>query len=92
MTVIHDPGNEARIERLYAFLSIDEQGFNGIVAAILPGLGSTPLVTGKRSVAQSMIPLAQKVATETGKKVSLFVFGRLEGDEGNDDDPLWQSE
>ena len=48
--VIHDPGNEEKIDRLYAFLSIDDQGRNGIVASILPGLGSTPLVTGKRSV------------------------------------------
>jgi hypothetical protein len=85
MTVIHDPGNEARIERVYVFMSTDERGFNGIVAAILPGLGSTPLVTGKRSVAQTMIPIAQKVADETGKKVGLFVFGRLE------DEELWQS-
>jgi hypothetical protein len=83
---IHDPGNETRIERLYAFMSVDEQGRNGIVAEILPQLGSTPLVTGKRSVAHSMIPIAQKVAKRTGKKVGLYVFARVEGEE------LWQSE
>ena len=86
MIELHDPGNETKIERLYAFMSIDEQGRNGIVASILPGLGSTPLVTGKRSVARTMIPIAEKVAKESGKKVALFVFARVDGEE------TWQSE
>lgn len=76
--LIHDPGNEEKIDRLYAFLSIDGEGRNGIVAEILPGLGSTPLVTGKRSVAKSMIPLAEKIAARTGKPIRLFVFQRVE--------------
>jgi hypothetical protein len=83
---IHDPGNEAKIERVYVFLSIDANGNNGVVAEILPGLGSTPLVTGSRKTARAMIPIAQKVADRTGKKVGLYVFARVEGEE------LWQSE
>lgn len=83
--VIHDPGNEEKIDRVYVFMSIDDQGRNGIVASILPHLGSTPLVTGKRSVAKSMIPLAEKIAARTGKKIGLFVFERVEGEE------LWRS-
>ena len=83
---IHDPGNETKIERVYAFLSIDSQGRNGIVAEILPNLGATPLVTGSRKTAHAMIPLAQKVADRTGRKVGLFTFARVEGEE------LWQSE
>jgi len=83
---IHDPGNEAKIDRLYAFLSIDEQGRNGIVAEILPGLGSTPLVTGSRAIAKSMIPIAAKVAARTGKTVGLFAFKRVEFEE------LWRSD
>ena len=86
MIELHDPGNETKIERLYAFMSIDEQGRNGIVASILPGLGSTPLVTGKRSLAERMIPMAEDIAKKTGKTIGLFVFARLEGEE------LWQSE
>jgi hypothetical protein len=84
--LIHNPGNEAKIERVFAFLSIDSQGRNGIVAEILPGLGSTPLVTGSRKTAQTMIPLAQKVADRTGMRIGLFTFRRVEGEE------LWQSE
>jgi hypothetical protein len=84
--LLHDPGNETKIERLYAFMSIDDQGRNGIIASILPGLGSTPLVTGSRKAAHALIPLAEKVAERSGKKVALFVFARVEGEE------LWQSE
>jgi hypothetical protein len=79
------PPNETRIDRLYAFMSIDEKGFNGIIASILPGLGSTPLVTSKRRVALSMIPIAQEVADQTGLDVGLYVFARVEGEE------LWRS-
>lgn len=43
--VLHDPGNDKKIEEVFVFMSIDDQGRNGIVASILPGLGSTPLVT-----------------------------------------------
>jgi hypothetical protein len=86
MTVYHTPENEQRIDRVYVFMSIDDKGAHGIIASILPGLGSTPLVTGSRKTARSMIPLAQQVADRTGRKVALFTFARLEGEE------LWQSE
>ena len=85
MSEYHVPPNETKIERLYAFLSIDEEGRNGVVASILPGLGSTPLVTGSRTVAHKMIPMAEKVARESGRAIGLFVFQRVEGEE------LWRS-
>ena len=76
MTEYQTPPNEGPINRLYAFLSIDAKGFNGIVAGILPNIGSTPLVTSKRSVAHSLIPVAQEVADRTGLKIGLFAFIR----------------
>lgn len=82
--IIHDPGNSEPIERLYVFLSIDDEGKNGIVASILPGLGSTPLVTGSRNAAGMLKPLAQDIANKTGKPVGLFAFRR--------ETQLWQTE
>ena len=88
--IIHDPGNDRRIDRLYVFMSIDEQGRNGIVASILPGLGSTPLITGSPKAAEYMKGLAQQVADKTGKAVGLFVFTRdAEADPARAQ--LWQS-
>lgn len=82
--LIHDPGNEREIDEVYVFMSIDEQGRHGIVASILPNLGSTPLVTASRNVAGMMQPLAQDIAKRTGKTVGLFAFKR--------DGQLWQSD
>ncbi|MGC2080723.1 MAG: hypothetical protein WA728_32860 [Xanthobacteraceae bacterium] len=82
--LIHDPGNEKMIEEVFAFMSIDEKGRNGIVASILPGLGSTPLVTASPRAVEMMKPLAEEIAHRTGKPVGLFRFRR--------DGQLWQSE
>jgi hypothetical protein len=65
-------------------MSIDEQGRHGIVAEILPRLGSTPLVTASENVLTPMKIIAQEVAKRTGKRVGLFRFTR--------DAQLWQSE
>jgi hypothetical protein len=83
---IETPENEAKIERLYVFMSVDEEGRNGIIAHVMPNLGSTPLVTGSRRVALKMIPMAEAVAKLTGKKVILYVFNRAESYD------LWQSD
>jgi hypothetical protein len=82
--LIHDPGNENRIDRVYVFLSIDDEGANGIVADVLPHLGSTPLATASPHTAETMKKLAQDVAKRTGKTVGMFAFRR--------ETQLWQSD
>ena len=74
--ILHTPDNETEIDTLYAFMSIDTEGRHGIVAEILPDLGSTPLVTALPNVAEKMKPLAQQIARKTGKRVGLFRFKR----------------
>lgn len=83
-TSIHDPANETVIDTVYAFMSIDDEGRNGIVAYLMPGLGTTPLVTGKPTVVEAMKPLAEKVALATSKRVGLFAFSRMSG-------PIWEA-
>ena len=73
---MHDPGNTASIDTLYAFLSEDAQGRHGIVAHVMPDLGSTPLITGSARVAELMKPLAAKVAAQSGKEIAMHVFQR----------------
>jgi len=74
--ILHTPNNETEIDTLYAFLSIDEQGRNGVVAEMIPGLGTTTLVSASPNVAEKMKPLAQQIARKTGKRVGLFRFKR----------------
>ena len=82
--IIHDPGNETKIEHLYAFMSIDEQGRHGIVAEMIPGLGTTTLVTASPKGVEIMKKLAQEVAKRTGKPVGMFAFRR--------ETQLWQTD
>ncbi len=51
-----------QISELHAWLATHEDGTEGIIASILPGLGSTPLVTSKRQVAERMEGLAREAA------------------------------
>jgi hypothetical protein len=73
---IHDPGNEMQIGELFVFMSIDKNGNNGIVASILQGLGSTPLVTDSARTAEKMKPMAEEIARRTGRTVGMFRFKR----------------
>lgn len=82
--LIHDPGNTQQIDEIFVFMSIDEQGRHGVVAEILPDLGSTPLVTGSLKAVELMKPIAQRLAKRTGKTVGLFRFTRGA--------QLWQSD
>ena len=81
---IHSPDNESEIDTLYAFMSIDEKGRHGIVAEMIPGLGTTTLIFGSRKNARKMKPFAQQVAERTGKTIGLFAFRR--------ETQLWQSD
>jgi hypothetical protein len=78
MNAIHNPGNTKKIDTLYVFMSIDENGNHGILSSIFLNLGSMPLVTGSENV----IPIFQKIAGEIGQKtkmkVGMFEFKRGE--------------
>lgn len=73
---IHNPTNEIVIDELFAFMTEDAKGFNGIVAHVLPDLGTTPLVTGSRRTAEKMKPVAEAAARLSGQRVHLFRFKR----------------
>ena len=74
--LIHDPGNETEIDTLYAFLSIDAEGRNGLVASVVSSIGAALLVTASPQNAETMKAFAQEVARKTGKRVGLFRFKR----------------
>lgn len=75
VTVIHDPENEQEITKLYAFLSVDERGNEGILGGPVGELGYVPLITGNQRVLNNiMLPLAKQMAKMTKKKVVLVEF------------------
>jgi hypothetical protein len=70
MTFIDTPNHEV-IERLYAIMSVDLNGNTGICATILPGLGSTPLITGSKRILEAFKKLAREMPQSPGTRVWL---------------------
>lgn len=79
----HDPDNLHPIDEIFVFMSVDAEGNHGICAAILPDLGSTPLMTGSRRGAESMKQMAKDIAKHSNKRIALFRFSRA--------DELWST-
>jgi hypothetical protein len=79
--LLHTPPNEAPLEELFAWVSVDANGNEGILADGIQGLGMTPLVTGKRAMAEGPFrKMAAEIARGTGATVKLARFRR--DDEG----------
>lgn len=77
---VHNPPNDRELDELFVFCSLDDEGMRGIVAHIMPGLGSTPFVTGSPSAMEAMKPMARAIAAETGKRVVLYRFLRQDAE------------
>lgn len=46
------PGTPGGVPSLWAWVAIDAMGGEGLVGGVMPGLGSTPFVTGKEQLAK----------------------------------------
>jgi hypothetical protein len=78
MIDIHAPKNETGLDELYVFCSVDPDGNRGICAHIMPGLGSTPMVTGSKVAAAVFKAFALTIAKATGKRVAMVKYTRGE--------------
>jgi hypothetical protein len=74
--LIDDVENSAPIDELYAYISIDELGHEGILAQVIPGVGVAPFVTGSKSVLDKMRPFARAAAAagRSSKRIRLVRF------------------
>ena len=71
---LHDPGNHLpRVETIFAFLSVQDDGKEGLLAA---RMGDTffPLVAADEARLASYRPIAREIAERSGKKVVLAKF------------------
>jgi hypothetical protein len=75
---IHTPPNERTLDQIYVFCSVEDNGMRGIVANIIPGLGSTPFVTGSPLALEYMTKMAPILAKRTGKRIVLYAYTRAE--------------
>jgi len=61
---------------LWAAIGLNEE--DGIVAAIFPGIGASPLVTATARRLPEYERAAQRIADETGKVIEIVRYTRVE--------------
>ena len=76
MTIYHTPKNEQPMDEIYVVLSQDDTG-EGIISA-MTDMGGMPLVFGHAKMIPLMKDIAKKMAKDTGKKVVIGKFKRIE--------------
>lgn len=64
---------QARIDSMWAFTVVDDDGTEGVVAVQAAG-SMMPLVGADLARVRSLRPLAQRLASDLGKPVSLVHF------------------
>jgi len=76
--MVHDPKNKYKITRLYAWLSQDEDGTEGIVASL--GARPIPFVFGDINLLEKTRPLVEEMRTLVGgnKKIIAAIFERVQ--------------
>ena len=74
MVMIHNPGNEYPINELYAYVSVDANGNEGIIGHGTATGAWFPLVTGNRELAMSLMETAREAGELAGEEVVLVKF------------------
>jgi hypothetical protein len=77
-TVLHDPGNHLlRIDALWAFISVDDDGNEGLCGYPLDGM-TMPMIAADGDRVASLVGLAERLALMTGKKIKLIKLSARE--------------
>ena len=72
--IVIPPNTMPRINKIWAFLSVDDDGNEGVIAAPIPGFASVPLIAADEARLASLTPLAETLAKLTGRKIVLVEF------------------
>lgn len=76
-TVLDLPGNEKPIDQIFAFVSVDAEGKEGICGMPLNG-ANWAMVTSKPETVELMRKAAREISKRTGKPVRLMRFTQRE--------------
>jgi len=74
---VHDPGNNKKIDSVFAILSEDEQGNEGIDGVMMNGK-MTPFITGSEKAIEMMISIIKSMPKVKGKKHKLVRYTKKE--------------
>lgn len=70
--------NTQPIPTMYAVMSIDKDGNEGIISIILPPVGAMPLVFGDKSLYDHFKPHILQIAKDSENKLRLVKFTQKE--------------
>ncbi|MCC6172098.1 MAG: hypothetical protein IT481_08720 [Gammaproteobacteria bacterium] len=77
--VVAPPNTLRRIHRMFAYLSKDAAGNEGVCAGPMGGLPLVPLIAADEERLASLTPIAEQIAAATGMTIVLVEFtGRIE--------------
>jgi hypothetical protein len=72
-TVLHDAKNYLKINEVWAFISVDDEGNEGLCAApIGNGAATMPLIAADKKMLEILRPVAKGLALMTKKKIKLI--------------------
>lgn len=75
VTVLIPPNTLPRIEKIWAYLSVDDEGKEGVCAApIGPGGMCVPMIAADPARLESLSAIAEQLAAYTGMKLVLVEF------------------
>jgi hypothetical protein len=78
-TVLHAPPNYlGRIDRIWAFLSLDDGGEGVVAAPIGPNSMTVPLIAADKRRLDSLIPIAKQLTKAFRKPIRLAKFTKRE--------------
>jgi hypothetical protein len=76
---LHTPPNTLqRIDAIWAFVSVDEHGNEGLCAAPYEGFGMLPLIAADAARLQSLMPVARHLARQSGMRIRLIKLSTRE--------------
>lgn len=73
--LIVSPNTMPRIDKIWAYLSRDAHGNEGVCAAPMMGLPCVPLIAADPERLKSITPIAEELARLTGMTIVLVEFG-----------------
>ena len=85
MLVLTPPNDAPPVERVWMFVSRDEQGRENVCGCIMGELGTQAMMTGNPRVLEIMKPFARRLARQaarSGKTIHLLSFTTREEVEG----------
>jgi hypothetical protein len=75
---IHKPPNDHVIDEVFVGMSEDANGFNGIIATMIPGIGASPMFTSSQKALAFFKSQASMLAKEAATPIKIYRFTRVE--------------